>query len=125
MILALLPAGAGAVAVPNAQGMMLLLVGPFIDQAVSQRWLLDYTWTQPALQQLLLSCSLAVLVNVSQYMCLGRFSAVTFQVGSCALQLHCCAFYHGEQQQDSSNQSRIQLVVWGVRALQGKVQLDA
>ncbi|WIA31128.1 hypothetical protein OEZ86_001149 [Tetradesmus obliquus] len=62
------------------QGMMLLLVGPFIDQAVSQRWLLDYTWTQPALQQLLLSCSLAVLVNVSQYMCLGRFSAVTFQV---------------------------------------------
>jgi hypothetical protein len=60
---------------------MLLLVGPFIDQAVSQRWLLDYVWTQPALQQLLLSCGLAVLVNVSQFMCLGRFSAVTFQVG--------------------------------------------
>lgn len=27
------------------------------------------------------SCALAVLVNVSQFMCLGRFSAVSFQVG--------------------------------------------
>ena len=30
---------------------------------------------------LIASCSLAVLVNVSQFMCLGRFSAVSFQVG--------------------------------------------
>jgi solute carrier family 35 protein E3 len=59
---------------------MLLLVGPYIDQAVSQRWIADYTWSSAALQQLLLSCALAVLVNVSQFMCLGRFSAVTFQV---------------------------------------------
>jgi solute carrier family 35 protein E3 len=59
---------------------MLLVVGPFIDQAVSQQWIANYTWTTPALQQLLLSCGLAVLVNVSQFMCLGRFSAVTFQV---------------------------------------------
>lgn len=29
---------------------------------------------------LFLSCALAVLVNVSQFMCLGRFSAVSFQV---------------------------------------------
>jgi solute carrier family 35 protein E3 len=59
---------------------MLLLVGPYIDQAVSQRWIADYSWSNAALQQLLLSCGLAVLVNVSQFMCLGRFSAVTFQV---------------------------------------------
>jgi hypothetical protein len=59
---------------------MLLLVGPLIDQAITQKWVLDYTWTQPAVQQLLLSCALAVLVNTSQFMCLGRFSAVSFQV---------------------------------------------
>ena len=29
---------------------------------------------------LVLSCSLAVAVNISQFMVLGRFSAVTFQV---------------------------------------------
>ena len=29
---------------------------------------------------ILLSCSLAVFCNVSQYLCIGRFSAVTFQV---------------------------------------------
>lgn len=29
---------------------------------------------------LLLSCSLAVFCNVSQYLCIGRFSAVSFQV---------------------------------------------
>lgn len=61
---------------------MLLAIGPFVDQAVSRRWILDYTWTLPAARQLLLSCALAVLVNISQFMCLGRFSAVTFQVGT-------------------------------------------
>lgn len=34
-----------------------------------------------ALVVMVASCSLAVLVNVSQFMCLGRFSAVSFQVG--------------------------------------------
>lgn len=29
---------------------------------------------------ILLSCSLAVFCNVSQYLCIGRFSAVSFQV---------------------------------------------
>lgn len=29
---------------------------------------------------ILLSCSLAVFCNMSQYMCIGRFSAVSFQV---------------------------------------------
>ena len=30
---------------------------------------------------MVVSCLLAVLVNISQFMCLGRFSAVSFQVG--------------------------------------------
>jgi solute carrier family 35 protein E3 len=59
---------------------MLLAIGPFIDQSITQQWVLNYGWTRPAVQQLALSCGLAVLVNISQFMCLGRFSAVSFQV---------------------------------------------
>lgn len=59
---------------------MLLALGPYIDQAVSNHWILDYSWTPAAVRQLAVSCGLAVLVNISQFMCLGRFSAVTFQV---------------------------------------------
>lgn len=59
---------------------MLLLVGPSIDQLLTGQWVLSYQPSVPALQCLALSCAVAVLVNVSQFMCLGRFSAVTFQV---------------------------------------------
>jgi hypothetical protein len=62
------------------QGMMLLFAGPVVDHWVSGRDVLSYKWTQGALQQLMLSCGVAVAVNISQFMCLGRFSAVTFQV---------------------------------------------
>lgn len=62
------------------QGWTLLLVGPFVDLAITQNWILNYEINVPALFFLCLSCTVAVLVNVSQFMCLGRFSAVTFQV---------------------------------------------
>ncbi|GLC37605.1 hypothetical protein PLESTB_001668700 [Pleodorina starrii] len=62
------------------QGVMLLLVGPFVDKAVTSRWLLQYDVSVPALTCLFWSCAVAVLVNISQFMCLGRFSAITFQV---------------------------------------------
>jgi len=61
---------------------MLLVVGPLIDQVITEQWVLQYAWSQAAAQQLLLSCALAVLVNISQFMCLGRFSAVSFQVST-------------------------------------------
>lgn len=64
----------------HIQGLMLLVVGPLIDQVITEQWVLQYAWSQAAAQQLLLSCALAVLVNISQFMCLGRFSAVSFQV---------------------------------------------
>lgn len=67
------------------QGMMLLLTGPFIDKLVSRQWITSYILTFPALQCLALSCAIAVLVNISQFMCLGRFSAMTFQVLARAL----------------------------------------
>ncbi|GIL65307.1 hypothetical protein Vafri_19112 [Volvox africanus] len=62
------------------QGAMLLLVGPFVDKAVTSAWLPRYEWSVPAMTCLFWSCAVAVLVNVSQFMCLGRFSAITFQV---------------------------------------------
>jgi hypothetical protein len=64
----------------NLQGSMLLLLGPWVDAWVSGRWVGSYVMTMPALGVLLLSCVFSVGVNVSQFMCLGRFSAATFQV---------------------------------------------
>jgi solute carrier family 35 protein E3 len=66
------------------QGAMLLVLGPFIDRLVSGAWVGRYTLTVPGLACLLLSCGISVAVNISQFMCLGRFSAVTFQVGRAA-----------------------------------------
>ncbi|WIA29992.1 hypothetical protein OEZ86_000090 [Tetradesmus obliquus] len=62
------------------QGGMLLLLGPFIDKLVSGSWVGRYTLTTPGLACLMASCAISVAVNISQFMCLGRFSAVTFQV---------------------------------------------
>jgi solute carrier family 35 protein E3 len=62
------------------QGCMLLVLGPFIDRLVSGSWVGRYTLTTPGLACLLASCAISVVVNISQFMCLGRFSAVTFQV---------------------------------------------
>jgi solute carrier family 35 protein E3 len=64
------------------QGSMLLLLGPWVDAGVSGRWVGSYVMTMPALGVLLLSCALSVGANVSGFMCLGRFSATTFQVGA-------------------------------------------
>lgn len=63
------------------QGAMLLAVGPFVDKAVSGVWVGQYAITTTGISVLLLSCAISVAVNISQFMCLGRFSAVTFQVG--------------------------------------------
>lgn len=56
-------------------------MGPFIDQALTQRWIGDYHFSTAGLECLIASCTIAILVNISQFMCLGRFSALTFQVG--------------------------------------------
>lgn len=62
------------------QGTLLLFVGPFLDKAISDQWVHEYEYNVPALTILAVSCATAVLVNVSQFFCLGRFAAVTFQV---------------------------------------------
>lgn len=62
------------------QGWSLMLIGPFLDRYVAQDWVFRYNWTTAALVCLTVSCSLAVGVNLSQFACLGRFSAVSYQV---------------------------------------------
>jgi solute carrier family 35 protein E3 len=72
--------------------MLLLVVGPAVDYAVSRQWVTQYEFSGAAAACLALSCAIAVLVNISQFMCLGRFSALTFQVGgSCVKAPY---FYH-------------------------------
>lgn len=58
----------------------IALMSPFMDKNVSGRWITSYTWTWPSASCLFFSCMFAVLVNVSQFLCLGRFSAVSYQV---------------------------------------------
>lgn len=73
------------------QGVLLLIVGPAIDKMVSGSWLYNYKTMPGAMPCLMASCLIAVMVNVSQFMCLGRFSALTFQVRG-----RCFLFYQSE-----------------------------
>lgn len=62
------------------QALSLLLFGPFIDYFLNGKLISHYKMSAGAVMFILLSCSLAVFCNVSQYLCIGRFSAVSFQV---------------------------------------------
>jgi len=62
------------------QAVLLLIGGPFLDKFITGAWIQQYEYSVPAVVFLITSCSVAILVNASQYFCLGRFSAVTFQV---------------------------------------------
>lgn len=62
------------------QAVSLLVFGPFIDYFLNGKFITNYKITSGAVLFILLSCALAVFCNVSQYLCIGRFSAVSFQV---------------------------------------------
>lgn len=62
------------------QGMMLLAAGPFIDQAISKQWVFSHDVSPGCMSFIVGSCVVAIAVNISQFMCLGRFSAGSFQV---------------------------------------------
>ncbi|KAK8636640.1 hypothetical protein V6N13_124382 [Hibiscus sabdariffa] len=62
------------------QALSLLLLGPLVDYFLCGKLLADYKISPAAFFFILLSCSLAVFCNISQYLCIGRFSAVSFQV---------------------------------------------
>ena len=61
------------------QALTLLLMGTFIDSQFNEISF-DSLRSMAACAVLALSCLLAVGVNLSQFLCLGRFSALSFQV---------------------------------------------
>ncbi|KAK1393435.1 UDP-galactose transporter 2 [Heracleum sosnowskyi] len=62
------------------QAISLLILGPFVDYYISKNNILNYSFSYGVILFLLFSCFLAVFTNISQYLCIGRFSAVSFQV---------------------------------------------
>eukprot|EP00239_Pterosperma_sp_CCMP1384_P008235 CAMPEP_0197845984 /NCGR_PEP_ID=MMETSP1438-20131217/2820_1 /TAXON_ID=1461541 /ORGANISM="Pterosperma sp., Strain CCMP1384" /LENGTH=308 /DNA_ID=CAMNT_0043457475 /DNA_START=212 /DNA_END=1138 /DNA_ORIENTATION=+ len=63
-----------------AQAVSMLVLGPFIDRVLAGSYPWTFQATVPSMVFLLGSCVLAALVNLTQYFCIGRLSAVSFQV---------------------------------------------
>ncbi|KAH7834422.1 hypothetical protein Vadar_015823 [Vaccinium darrowii] len=62
------------------QAATLLLVGPFLDYWLTNKRVDAFEFNMASLVFLILSCSIAVGTNLSQFICIGRFTAVSFQV---------------------------------------------
>uniref|UniRef100_A0A7S0WV11 Sugar phosphate transporter domain-containing protein n=1 Tax=Chlamydomonas leiostraca TaxID=1034604 RepID=A0A7S0WV11_9CHLO len=62
------------------QGGLLLVAGPVIDWLATGKWVHQWEVNVPGLEMLGVSCAVAVAVNLTQFMLLGRFTATTFQV---------------------------------------------
>ncbi|GJP33535.1 hypothetical protein CLOM_g18064 [Closterium sp. NIES-68] len=62
------------------QAVTLLVVGPFLDYALTTHNLLEFPLTSNAAIFVLLSCAFAIGCNLSVYLCIGKFSATSFQV---------------------------------------------
>ncbi|XP_058188820.1 UDP-rhamnose/UDP-galactose transporter 6 [Rhododendron vialii] len=63
-----------------AQAATLLVVGPFLDYWLTDKRVDAFEFNLASLVFLILSCSIAVGTNLSQFICIGRFTAVSFQV---------------------------------------------
>lgn len=63
-----------------AQAASLLIVGPFLDYWLTGKRIDAYNYTLPSVLFVTLSCTIAIGTNLSQFICIGRFTAVSFQV---------------------------------------------
>ncbi|CAK7346737.1 unnamed protein product [Dovyalis caffra] len=63
-----------------AQAATLLLLGPFLDYWLTNQRIDTYDYNAASLMFIALSCTIAVGTNLSQFICIGRFTAVSFQV---------------------------------------------
>ncbi|XP_061375458.1 UDP-rhamnose/UDP-galactose transporter 6-like [Gastrolobium bilobum] len=63
-----------------AQAASLLLVGPFLDYWLTSKRVDAYAYGLTSVLFIILSCTIAVGTNLSQFICIGRFTAVSFQV---------------------------------------------
>ncbi|ONK67469.1 uncharacterized protein A4U43_C05F380 [Asparagus officinalis] len=62
------------------QAASLLILGPFIDFWLTKKRVDAFDYNITAVYFLILSCTIAVGTNLSQFICIGRFTAVSFQV---------------------------------------------
>ncbi|MBA0802012.1 hypothetical protein Gohar_012344, partial [Gossypium harknessii] len=62
------------------QAASLLLAGPFVDYWLTEKKVYAYNYTAVSMFFIILSCTIAVGTNLSQFICIGRFTAVSFQV---------------------------------------------
>ncbi|KAK8566160.1 hypothetical protein V6N12_059695 [Hibiscus sabdariffa] len=62
------------------QAASLLLAGPFVDYWLTEKKVYAYNYTMISMFFIILSCTIAVGTNLSQFICIGRFTAVSFQV---------------------------------------------
>ncbi|KAM3289785.1 UDP-rhamnose/UDP-galactose transporter 6 [Capsicum chacoense] len=58
----------------------LLIFGPLVDYWLTNKRIDKFAFNFPALVFIILSCTIAVGTNLSQFICIGRFTAVSFQV---------------------------------------------
>ncbi|RWR81734.1 UDP-galactose transporter 2-like protein [Cinnamomum micranthum f. kanehirae] len=62
------------------QAATLLVLGPFLDFWLTNKRVDEYGYNVIAVFFIILSCTIAVGTNLSQFICIGRFTAVSFQV---------------------------------------------
>ncbi|XP_051124658.1 UDP-rhamnose/UDP-galactose transporter 6-like [Andrographis paniculata] len=62
------------------QAASLLLIGPFLDYRLTNKRINAFEFHTPSVVFIILSCTIAVGTNLSQFICIGRFTAVSFQV---------------------------------------------
>ncbi|KAG7942916.1 hypothetical protein I3843_15G011500 [Carya illinoinensis] len=63
-----------------AQAASLLFLGPFLDYWLTKERVDSYNYNIESMMFIILSCTIAVGTNLSQFICIGRFTAVSFQV---------------------------------------------
>ncbi|KAF3793875.1 UDP-galactose transporter 2 [Nymphaea thermarum] len=62
------------------QAATLLIIGPFLDLWLTNKRIDMYDFNVVSVLFIALSCTIAVGTNLSQFICIGRFTAVSFQV---------------------------------------------
>lgn len=62
------------------QAASLLLIGPFLDYLLTNKKVYAFDFNIASAMFLSLSCIIAIGTNLSQFICIGRFTAVSFQV---------------------------------------------
>lgn len=62
------------------QAATLLVLGPFVDYWLTSKRVYTFYYNLTASVFIFLSCTIAIGTNLSQFICIGRFTAVSFQV---------------------------------------------